>query len=485
MELSNLERIKSITFEDISQLHKDGAAIQDVDFISWIFERIYIFYKYHIRNYGVHPKYFIDESRYEISIKGGDEKIVITEGMVNFFEDFVEKKLAKVTKSELAVLETYRDELSREEKSEELLEDMSDTEKSVYEKNISKIKKIIKELEKSRLKKINELKGFRDLLLTANNQIPLLNGLIKSSMEQFLDDLPGQNIVADREYQRLRRWVKGGKADPNVQEAFKAALKKHKLSFIYHEDEKSFQISVDGKLIDEQGKYFDISAAVANASKIPRRKFDEKHLETPEDWRPYNTDGSIRLIKEIGIALGGIVKLSDLKEILNEVLRDSNMGYPGSGYNEKNEKIEKGFDTWKGSVDLSGVEIVERITSKEEEKMQDSRHLQDIAYNSYQPYVEAAYDLISLYYEEEILKEFKDFLNKTKKVIQKYITEEESKKVDVLVIGMYRNLSSTKTKLFKRYINDFNALIDELGNLNMLWLSLYEEFNSSDWVENE
>ena len=50
---------------------------------------------------------------------------------------------------------------------------------------------------------------------------------------------------------------------------------------------------------------------------------------------------------------------------------------------------------------------------------------------------------------------------------------------------MYSNLSSTKTKLFKRYINDFNALIDELGNLNMLWLSLYEEFNSSDWVENE
>tara|TARA_B100001564_G_scaffold350100_1_gene354049 strand:- start:5669 stop:7126 length:1458 start_codon:yes stop_codon:yes gene_type:complete len=485
MELSNLERIKSITFEDISQIHKDGAAIQDIDFISWIFERIYIFYKYHIRNYGVHPRYFIDESRYEISIKGGDEKIIITEGMVNFFEDFVEKKLAKVTKSELAVLETHRDELSKEEIREELLKEVSGEEVSDYGKKISKLKNKIKELENIRLKKINELKGFRDLLLTANNQIPLLNGLIKSSMEQFLDDLPGQNIVADREYQRLRRWVKGGKADPNVQDAFKAALKKYKLSFIYHEDDKSFQISVDDKLLDEPEKYFDISTAVTNARKIPRRKFDEKHLETPEDWRPYNTDGSIRLIKEIGIALGGVVKLSDLKEVLNEVLKDSNMGYPGSGYNEKNEKIEKGFDTWNRSADLSGIEIVERITSKVEEKMQDSRHLQDVAYNSFQPYVDSAYDLISLYYEEEILKEFKDFLNKTKKVIKKYITEEESKKVDVLVISMYSNLSSTSKELFKRYLNDFNALVDELGNLNLLWLSLYEELNSSDWVKNE
>ncbi len=485
MELSNLEKIKSITFEDISQIHKDGAAIQDITFHSWLFSRIWLFYKYDIRNYGVHPKYFIDESIYEISLKDKDEKIIITQGMVNFFEDFVERKLAKVTKSELAELETYRDELSKEEIREELLKELSDEELSIYEKKISKLEKQIKQLEDIRLQKINELKGFRDLLLTANGQISFLHGLIKSSMEQFLDDLPGQNVVADREYQRIRRWVKGGKADTNVQNAFIAALKKHKLSFIYHEDEKSFQISVDGKLIDEPEKYFDISTAVANASKIPRRKFDEKHLETPEDWRPYNTDGSIRLIKEMGIALGGIVKLSDLKEILNEVLKDSNMGYPGSGYNEKNEKIEKGYDTWNGSANLSGIEIVERITSKEEAKMQDSRHLQDVAYNAFQPYVDAAYDLIFLYHKEEILKEFQDFLNKTKKVIQKHITKGESKKVDVLDISMYSNLSSTKTKLFKRYINDFNTLIDELGDFSKVWLSLHEELNSSDWVENE
>ena len=49
--------------------------------------------------------------------------------------------------------------------------------------------------------------------------------------------------------------------------------------------------------------------------------------------------------------------------------------------------------------------------------MQDSRHLQDVAYNAYQPYVDAAYDLI-LYHEEEILKEFQDFLNKTKKLFK-------------------------------------------------------------------
>ena len=94
-----------------------------LDFISWLFSRIWLFYKYDIRNYGVHPKYFIDESIYEISLKDKDEKIIITQGMVNFFEDFVERKLAKVTKSELAELETYRDELSREEVREELLKE--------------------------------------------------------------------------------------------------------------------------------------------------------------------------------------------------------------------------------------------------------------------------------------------------------------------------------------------------------------------------
>ena len=93
MELSNLEKIKSITFEDISQIHKDGAAIQDITFHSWLFSRIWLFYKYDIRNYGVHPKYFIDESIYEISLKDKDEKIIITQGMVNF-KDFVERKLA-------------------------------------------------------------------------------------------------------------------------------------------------------------------------------------------------------------------------------------------------------------------------------------------------------------------------------------------------------------------------------------------------------
>ena len=82
-----------------------------------------------------------------------------------------------------------------------------------------------------------------------------LHGLIKSSMVTF-DDLPGQNMVVDREYQRIRRWVKGVKADTNVQNAFKAALKKHKLSFTNEEDEKSFQISVDGKLEMNKKKYF-------------------------------------------------------------------------------------------------------------------------------------------------------------------------------------------------------------------------------------
>ena len=73
-----------------------------------------LFYKYDIRNYGVIPSTLL-MNQYEISLKDKDEKIIITQGMVNFFEDFVEKKLAKVTKSELAELETYRDELSKEE----------------------------------------------------------------------------------------------------------------------------------------------------------------------------------------------------------------------------------------------------------------------------------------------------------------------------------------------------------------------------------
>ena len=80
---------------------------------------------------------------------------------------------------------------------------------------------------------------------------------------------------------------------------------------------------------------------------------------------------------------------------------------------------------------------------------------------------------------------FQDFLNKTKRVIQKRIIKGESKKVDVLDISMYSNLSSTKTKLFKRYINDFNTLINELGDFSKVWLSLHEELNSSDWVEND
>ena len=62
---------------------------------------------------------------------------------------------------------------------------------------------------------------------------------------------------------------------------------------------------------------------------------------------------------------------------------------------------------------------MERITSKEEAKMQDSRHLQDVAYNAFQPYVDAAYDLIFLYHEEEILQRVSRFSKQNKKSYSK------------------------------------------------------------------
>ena len=44
------------------------------------------------------------------------------------------------------------------------------------------------------------------------------------------------------------------------------------------------------------------------------------------------------------------------------------MGYQEVAITKKMKKLKKGYDTWNGSVNLSGIEIVERITSKEEEK---------------------------------------------------------------------------------------------------------------------
>ena len=467
--LSSFNDIKSLSFDNFKNWDLEKNYQGNTEYFTYILLIIKSFYVHTKSNRTIHPKYTLTTVEFEIPTTNG--KINITRGMLNCFQEFADSKLARVTKIE-------KDKLSI------LKEQLLESENELQKKNL---KDKIEELEKSIQKKRMQLPGFRTMLLTADNDKTKLNGLLKNSLHQFFDELPGQNKVADREYKRMRRWVKGGKPDPDVAVAFDRGLAELKLDFHYEDSQdtenKCFQIIVNSQQIYNPEKFGRLEEAVEEVRKIPTRIFEEKFLDSPESWKPYNTLGSLKVLKELGIALGGVVEFYELRHILEEVLKDAHMEYPGSGYTVTGSSIEVNsgsirFSNEDGS-ETSGSDLMEN-TEGIELPPDEQYELQEENFLEIQPYAEAAEKLLRRYQLDDkiSMKDFGWFLIKVKNYIMKFIEENpDIKKIDVLDINMYTKIEYKEKPSYKVFMEDLEELHGKLNHdLARIWYYLNEEF---------
>lgn len=479
--LSSVSEIRNLSFENFEEweLNKD---YRNTLFFSFIVGVVAKWYYYKKSDRTIHPYY--TESNTEWIIPGEKGGVKITSGMVHCIEDFYTRKLALISKKEEAKLSTLHEEIQNikdESRKKEIQQDIEVMNMAIE-------------------KKRKELPGIKSMLIKSNRNISNLNGLLSNSLSQFFDELPGQNVVADREYKRIRRWVKGGAPDTNTANAYYAALEKLELDFEWNQDNSCFELIVDGIKIDDPERYENINDAISEAAKVPKRYFKEEFLDNPEKWRPYKTEQSLQLIKVIGIALGGVVSLYDLKLVLEGILVDANLGYPGSGYNlggEKNEYSISGYG--QEESDLTGADVIDYVNFQRKHvnpQAVDPGEEYDIQEENYlmiKPYADHAMKTLDRYQLDENidLKDFGLFLNKIQKRLIKLIeNNEDIEKVDVLDINMYTKEEIINKPSYKTFLDDiaiFQAEIKDF-NFSQMWFALnteYEEVQDNLGIGND
>ena len=467
--LSSVSEIQNLSFENFEEweLNKD---YRDTLFFSFIVGVVAKWYHNKKTSRTIHPYYTKTDT--EWIIPGQKAGVKITSGMVHCIEDFYTRKLALISKKEETMLSTLQEEI-------ENIED---------ESRKKEIQLSIDNLIKTIGGKRKELPGIKAMLIKSNRNISNLNGLLYNSLSQFFDELPGQNIVADREYKRIRRWVKGGVPDPNTADAYHAALERLKLDFKWNQEISCFELIIDGIKIDNPERYENLNDAISEGDKVPKRYFKEEFQNNPAEWRPYRTEQSLELIKVIGIALGGVVSLYDLKLVLEGILIDANLGYPGSGYNlggKRNEYSISGYG--KEESGLTGSDVIDfanyerKDINPQVENPQEKYEIQEEYYLMNKPYADYAMKTLDKYQLDENidLREFGLFLTKIQKKLMVLIeNNEDIEKVDVLDINMYTKAEINNKPSYKTFLSDiatFQAEIEDF-NFSQMWFALNTEY---------
>ena len=479
--LSSVSEIQNLSIENFEEwnLNKNYG---DALFFSFIVGVVAKWYFNKKTSRTIHPDY--TETDTEWMIPGEKAGVKITSGMVRCIEDFYTRKLALISKKEEVMLLTLQEEIKN-------IEDES-------QKKDTEL--LIDDLNKTMERKRKELPGIKSMLIKSKRDVSNLNGLLSNSLSQFFDELPGQNVVADREYKRIRRWVKGGVPDPNTANAYHAALKKLNLEFSWNQKNSCFELIVNGIKIDNPEKYENLNGAIFEGAKIPKRFFKEEFHDNPEDWRPYNTEKSLELVKVIGIAMGGVVSLYDLRIALGEILIDANLGYPGSGYGLTGERIEYNISGYGNEESgLKGEDIIDfanyqrRDVNPQAVDPQMKYEIQEEYYLMNKPYADNAMKILERYQLDEDINmgDFGLFLNKIEKRLIKLLeNNKDIEKVDVLDINMYTKAEIENKPSYRTFLDDVATLQVEIDDFNFsqMWLALkseYEEVRKNLGLDND
>jgi len=320
VEFNNLEkaiykhiRLRSRELDSNSEnnkIKKDKISLSDIFIDTYILFVVYQFYKKR-KNFIAKDISYQDNSPV-IEIPQGSSKynkIIITSGMLLFYEEFSAARLFNIKKS---TLDEFRELKNRK----------SDNKKY----DIKRFEQLQKEIYKC----IRNAKGLKDILIRSNNSTKSFRGILLNSMAQYYEKIPSENKILDTEWRKVRNLIRNKPENQaGVKNAFEKAFKEEGVNFVYEKIPgypPYFYIvkineNYDFPKVNRGENIYDNIELVQQNSP----KFDESTGEfNYQDWKPYNYKKYARILKIIYKHNGeDPVSMYDLKVIMGELLLDA------------------------------------------------------------------------------------------------------------------------------------------------------------------
>ena len=288
---------------------KNNISLSDNFVDTYILFVVYQFYKKRNNLRAKDISYQDNSPVIEIS-QGSSEysKIIITSGMLLFYEEFIAARLFNVKKS---TLDEFRE-----------LKNLKDSKKKYDDKRFDHLQKEI-------YRCINKAKGLKDILIRSNRSTKSFRGILLNSMSQFYEKIPSDNKILDMEWRKIRNLIRNMPENKSVNTAFENAFKAEGVNFVYEKVPAQppyfYAVKINEnydfpKVLYASNIYDNIEMVKQNSP-----KFDENTGEfNYQDWNPYNYKKYARILKIIfRFNSENAVSMYDLKVIMAELLIDA------------------------------------------------------------------------------------------------------------------------------------------------------------------
>ncbi len=288
---------------------KNNISLSDNFIDTYILFVVYQFYKKR-NNLGAKDISYQDNSPViEISQGSSDySKIIITSGMLLFYEEFIAARLFNIKKS---TLDEFRE-----------LKNLKDSKKKYDDKRFEHLQKEI-------YRNIKKAKGLKDILIRSDRSTKSFRGILLNSMSQFYEKIPSDNTILDMEWRKIRNLIRNKPENQNVEKAFENAFKAEGVNFVYEKipAQPPYFYAVKINENYDSPKVLYASNVYDNLELVKQNppKFDENTGEfNYQDWNPYNNKKYARILKIIfRFNSENAVSMYDLKVIMAELLIDA------------------------------------------------------------------------------------------------------------------------------------------------------------------
>ncbi len=288
---------------------KNNISLSDNFIDTYILFVVYQFYKKR-NNLGAKDISYQDNSPV-IEIPQGNSnysKIIITSGMLLFYEEFIAARLFNIKKS---TLDEFRE-----------LKNLKDSKKKYDDKRFEHLQKEI-------YRNIKKAKGLKDILIRSDRETKNFRGLLLNSMSQFYETIPSDNTILDMEWRKIRNLIRNKPENQNVEKAFENAFKAEGVNFVYEKipAQPPYFYAVKINENYDSPKVLYASNVYDNLELVKQNppKFDENTGEfNYQDWNPYSNKKYARILKVIfRFNSENAVSMYDLKVIMAELLIDA------------------------------------------------------------------------------------------------------------------------------------------------------------------
>tara|TARA_B100000242_G_scaffold293084_1_gene270136 strand:- start:248 stop:1684 length:1437 start_codon:yes stop_codon:yes gene_type:complete len=310
--LHNYIRLRSRESDSNSEKNenkKNNISISDNFVDTYILFVVYQFYKKRNNLRAKDISYQDNSPVIEIS-QGSTEygKIIITSGMLLFYEEFIAARLFNIKKS---TLNEFRE-----------LKNLKDSKKKYDDKRFEYLQKEI-------YRCIKKAKGLKDILIRSGKSTKSFRGILLNSMSQFYEKIPSDNKVLDMEWRKIRNLIRNMPENQNVKKAFENAFKAEGVNFVYEKipAQPPYFYAVKINENYDSPEVLHASNVYDNLEMVKQNlpKFDENTGEfNYQDWNPYSYKKYARILKIIfRFNSENAVSMYDLKVIMAELLIDA------------------------------------------------------------------------------------------------------------------------------------------------------------------